>query len=286
MIDGLRAARQPQAMTIPLRCDVRVRKVPEPTPGFWVAKLLTTALGESVSDYSVHAINPVFAVLMGWAALVVALALQFRLKRYVPPVYWLAVAMVAVAGTMAADVLHIQFHVPYLVSSAVFAVVLAAVFVTWSRTEPTLSIHSIDTVRREVFYWLAVMATFALGTAAGDLTAVTFNLGYFGSAVMFAAMIAVPALAWGWARASSVACFWAAYVLTRPLGASIADWLGKPRPLGLGWGAGFVALPLAALLCVAVGVLTVLWKRAEGEEAIAAPPVSIAVGDVPPDTTA
>jgi len=152
-------------------------KVPEVTIAFWVIKAMTTGMGESTSDYLVHVLPPVLAVAIGGIALVLALALQFATRRYVPWVYWLAVAMVGVFGTMAADVLHVGFGIPYVASTIFFAVALAAIFLLWYRIEHTLSIHSIRTRRREMFYWAAVMATFALGTAAGDLVAVTFNSG-------------------------------------------------------------------------------------------------------------
>jgi uncharacterized membrane-anchored protein len=172
--------------------------------------------------------------------------------------YWLAVVMVGVFGTMAADVLHVGFGVPYAVSSILCGVVLLAVFVTWQKTEKTLSIHSIDTPRREVFYWAAVVATFAMGTAAGDLTAVTFHLGYLTSGLLFAAVIAVPAIGYwllGW---NPIFSFWFAYVATRPLGASFADWMGKPRDAnGLGWGSGTVALALTAAIFCLVAFLAV-----------------------------
>jgi len=232
-------------------------KVPEVTALFWVTKLLTTAVGESTSDYLVKRINPVVAVGIGGLVLIAALVLQFRTDRYVPRTYWFNVVMVAVVGTMAADVLHIQFHVPYAVSTAFFAVVLAAVFVTWSGVEHTLSIHSIVTPRREAFYWAAVMATFALGTAAGDLTATTLGLGYLSSAVLFAVLISVPAVGYWRFHVNAVLAFWTAYVLTRPLGASIADWLGKPKHVsGLGLGDGIVSLVLGVLIVVCVAVMT------------------------------
>ncbi len=232
-------------------------KVPEVTALFWVTKLLTTAVGESTSDYLVKRMNPVLAVGIGGLVLIGALVLQFRADRYVPWTYWFNVVMVAVVGTMAADVLHLQFHVPYAVSTAFFAVVLAVVFVTWSRVEGTLSIHSIVTPRREAFYWAAVMATFALGTAAGDLTAKTLGLGYLSSAVLFAALITVPAVGYWRFHLNAVLAFWWAYVLTRPLGASIADWLGKPKYLsGLGFGDAIVSVVLGALIVACVAALT------------------------------
>jgi uncharacterized membrane-anchored protein len=164
--------------------------VPEITVYFWVIKALSTALGESTSDYLVHVMNPKIAVGFGFIGFVVALVLQFSVRRYIAWTYWFAVVMVGVFGTMAADVLHVGFGVPYTESSILYAVVLLAVFVIWGRTERTLSIHSIDTPRREVFYWAAVVATFAMGTALGDLAAITLHLGYLHSALLFAAVIA------------------------------------------------------------------------------------------------
>jgi uncharacterized membrane-anchored protein len=237
-------------------------KVPEITALFWVTKLLTTAMGESTSDFLVSRINSVVAVLLGAVVLIGALALQFRASHYVPWTYWFTVLMVAIVGTMAADVLHIQFHVPYAASTAFFAVVLAVVFVAWSRVEGTLSIHSIVTPRRELFYWATVMATFALGTAAGDLTATTLGLGYLTSAVLFAALLAVPAIGYSRFHLNAILAFWTAYVLTRPLGASIADWLGKPKAVsGLGWGDGVASLIFGLLIVGCVGYLTAADSR-------------------------
>jgi uncharacterized membrane-anchored protein len=232
-------------------------KVPEITAYFWITKALTTAMGESTSDYLVHKLAPFVAVALGAVGLAVALALQFRAIRYVAWTYWLAVAMVGIFGTMAADALHVGLGVPYLASSAFFATALAGVFYTWYATEKTLSIHSIDTPRRELFYWAAVMATFALGTAVGDLTAVVFNLGYFASGLVFAAMIAVPAVAYFRFSANAVLTFWAAYVLTRPLGASLADWLAVSHARrGLGLGTGEVSVVLALMIAGFVAYLT------------------------------
>jgi uncharacterized membrane-anchored protein len=244
------------------------RKVPEITALFWAVKLLSTALGESTSDYLVFRINPYVAVMLGGLGLAIALGLQFWVRKYIAWVYWLAVVMVAIFGTMAADVLHIQFGVPYMVSSIFFAVTLAVVFILWNASEHTLSIHSITTRRRELFYWAAVMATFALGTAAGDMTAVTLRLGYFNSALLFLALIAIPALARWKFNASEVMTFWCAYVLTRPLGASLADWLGKPKAIGgLGWGDGPVSLILAVISVILVGFMTFNRREARHERA-------------------
>jgi uncharacterized membrane-anchored protein len=225
---------------------------------FWVIKLLTTAFGESTSDYLVHHVNPYLAVVGGFAVFAAAMVLQLRTDRYVPWVYWLAVAMVAVFGTMAADVVHIEFRVPYVVSSVLFAVLLAAVFWSWSRVEGTLSIHSITTARRELFYWAAVLATFAMGTALGDLAAYRLNLGFLSAGIVFAVLFALPGLAFYALRINAILAFWAAYVLTRPIGASFADWTGKDRNAGgLGWGDGPVAAVLAVLVVAGVAYLTV-----------------------------
>jgi uncharacterized membrane-anchored protein len=235
-----------------------LRRVPEVTVFFWIIKVLTTAMGESTSDYMVHRFDPVVAVGFGAVGLAIALVLQFSVRRYVPWVYWLAVAMVAVFGTMAADVLHIKFHVPYEASTVLFAVVLAVVFSVWYTSEKTLSIHSIFTTRREVFYWCTVISTFALGTAAGDMTATSLHLGYLRSGVLFAALIVVPAVAYRLLQRNEILWFWFAYILTRPLGASFADWMGKPHSVGgLAWGDGIVSLVLAILIVVFVGYLTV-----------------------------
>src|SRR5579862_7274442 len=225
---------------------------------FWGMKLLTTAFGESTSDYLVHNVNPYLAVVGGFVVFVIAMALQLRVDRYVPWVYWLAVAVVAVFGTMAADVLHVEFGVPYLGSTILFAVLLVAVFWAWSRAEPTLSIHSITTVRRELFYWAAVLATFAMGTALGDLAAYTFTLGFLSAGVIFAVLFALPGLAYYGLRSNAILAFWASYVMTRPLGASFADWTGKSRHAGgIGVGDGTIAFILVALIAAGVAYLTV-----------------------------
>lgn len=234
-----------------------LKKVPEVTIYFWIIKLLTTALGESTSDYLVH-IDPYMAVAIGGIGLVIALILQLVVRRYIAWIYWFAVAMVAVFGTMAADVIHIVLGVPYLVSTLFFALVLAIIFLIWYASEKTLSIHSIYTRRRELFYWATVIATFALGTAAGDMTAATLNLGYLLSGVLFALLFALPALAYWLFGLNAIFAFWFAYIVTRPLGASFADWAGKPHSLGgLGVGDGPVSLILALAILVLVGYLTI-----------------------------
>jgi len=235
-------------------------KVPEVIALFWIVKVLTTGMGEATSDYFVHRVGlgntPALAVvaLTTGALLAISLVIQLAARSYVTWRYWLAVTLVGVFGTMAADGVHVQLGVPYIVSSAFFAVVLAVIFCLWYASERTLSIHSIRTRRRELFYWAVVIATFALGTATGDMTAVTLNLGYLLSGVMFAGLIALPAIGYRWFGLNEVFAFWFAYVLTRPLGASFADWLAvSPSRGGLGLGYGTVALTLGASI---VGFVT------------------------------
>ena len=228
-------------------------KVPEVTAVFWLVKVLTTGMGEAASDW-LAAQNIALAAGIGAVGLAVTLWFQLRADRYRPATYWATVAMVAVFGTMAADAVHVVLGVPYPVTSAAYAVAVAACLVVWRRFEGTLSIHSITTRRRELFYWATVLATFALGTAAGDLTAMTLRLGYLESGLIFLAAILVPWAAWRWWRLNEVVAFWAAYVLTRPLGASFADWVGKPpgKGSGLGFGDGPVTLVLVVVIVALV----------------------------------
>ena len=244
------------------RAIARVRpvgsKVPEVSVYFWTIKLLTTAMGESISDYAVNHVNPCLAVVAGAIGLLAALGLQFSIRQYVPWVYWLAVVMVAIFGTMAADAAHIELGIPYLVSAAIFSVALAVIFSIWYASEHTLSFHSITTTRREFFYWATVVVTFALGTATGDLTAGTMGLGYLASGVLFSVLILLPLFGYRSGRLNAIAAFWIAYILTRPLGASVADWFGKSRNFGaLGVGDGPVSLVLAILIIALVGYLSV-----------------------------
>ena len=238
-----------------------MRKVPEIIALFWIVKLLTTAMGESTSDFLAIKYNPYLAVFVGGVALAIALYIQFSVRKYNAWIYWFAVSMVAVFGTMAADGLHKQLGVPYLVATVFFAIVLAGVFVVWRKSEKTLSIHSISTRRREVFYWLTVLSTFALGTAAGDLTANTLGLGYFTAGLLFFGLILIPAIIYWLTRKHEVLWFWTAYVLTRPLGASFADWTGKPKSVGgLGLGDGRVAIVLSIVILILVSYLSITRK--------------------------
>lgn len=244
-----------------------MRKVPEVIVLFWVIKLLTTAMGESTSDFLVHNVNPVIAVIIGFIGFSIAIILQFWVKKYIAWVYWLAVTMVAIFGTMAADVLHIGLGIPYLVSTIFFAIALGVIFAVWYKTEHTLSIHSIYMPRREVFYWLTVVTTFALGTAAGDMTAITLHLGYLNSGIIFGVLFALPLLANKLFGINEVFSFWFAYIMTRPFGASFADLFGRTPDLGgLGFGTGRTSIILTVLIILLVGYLTITRKDIKNKQ--------------------
>ncbi|GGR17875.1 COG4705 family protein [Deinococcus ruber] len=238
-----------------LPTSLRRSKVPEVTALFWVIKVLTTGMGEAAADFLGQQ-GLWLAAGIGGVGLVAALVWQFRATHYQPLTYWSTVSWVAVFGTVAADVVgHNGLDLPLTVTTTGYAVGVVAVFFFWYRTEHTLSVHSISTPRREAFYWLTVLLSFALGTAAGDLTAFVLGLGFATSAVMFAAAIAVPWVLYRRRLIGEVPAFWSAYVLTRPLGASVADWLGKGSPRGLGLGDGVVTLGALALIALLVGQL-------------------------------
>jgi uncharacterized membrane-anchored protein len=235
-----------------------LNKVPEVTAIFWVIKVLATTVGETFADFLNVQLNfglTLTSIVMA-AALAGALVVQFRLRRYVPAVYWLAVVLISVVGTLITDNLTDNLGVPLWVTTVVFAVALAATFTIWFVVEKTLSIHSILTSRRETFYWLAVLFTFALGTAAGDLLAEALNLGYLLSLVVFAGAIAIVALAYFAFRLNAVLAFWVAYILTRPLGASIGDYLSQPTKDG-GVGLG-TAATTAVFLVTILGLVAYL----------------------------
>jgi uncharacterized membrane-anchored protein len=219
-------------------------------------------MGEATSDYFVNRFNSVAAVLVTGVVFFVVLWWQLRSPTYRAITYWAAIVMVSVFGTMCADVVHVALHVPYVVSAVCFGVALLAVFLWWHHVEGTLSIHSITSTSRELFYFLTVTVAFALGTAVGDLTATTWHLGYLGSGFLFAGLISLPLLVFALARRHTVLLFWIAYVLTRPLGASFADATGKPRIAGgLGWGSGTVSLSLTALIALVVGAVALSEQR-------------------------
>jgi len=236
--------------------------VPDVDAWFWVTKLLTTAFGEAAADFAAVSINPYIAVCLVGLIFVVAMIIQFRSRYYRPGTYWFAAAMVASFGTMMADAVHVQFGVSYAASSGFLTVCLAVVFIVWFKVEGTLSIHSIVTRRREAFYWSTIIVTFALGTAAGDLAASIGNMGYLKAALVFAIAIMVPALMAAITRGHVIGWFWMAYVITRPLGASFADWFSKPASVhGLGLGDGNVALVLGGLIIFVLVTMTLQQRR-------------------------
>ena len=237
--------------------------MPEITAVFWLVKLLTTGIGETSSDYLVKSLDPVPVVLAAATIFGACFAVQFSARRYVPWRYWLFVTMVAVLGTMVADVAHIVLFVPYEISTLTFALAVAVLLWTWWRSEGTISVHSITGPRRELFYWSVVLATFALGTALGDLTAVDLGLGFLGSALVFGVLFLLALVARRLPGAQ-VALFWGAYVLTRPLGASVADWIAvEPGRGGLGLGTGPVSVLGVLLIVGAIAVVQVRWRLRE-----------------------
>lgn len=247
-------------------------KVPEVIALFWVVKILTTAGGEGTSDY-----------LKTWGNIrgggtevglfLVGLVLQFATRRYRALAYWFLAYAIAIFGTGVSDFLHLDVHIPYAGTTALWAIILAAIFLVWYRMEGTLSIHSITTQRRECFYWMTVFATFALGTALGDFTATALGLGYLSSTILFAIVIVAPAMAWWKLGLNSIAAFWFAYVVTRPLGASIADYISKPaNTSGIGFGDGPTALVFTVAVAVLVLYLAITRPDIQSEESAVNPP--------------
>lgn len=233
-----------------------VSKVPEITVYFWIVKILTTGMGEAAADYLQSLFRPLLAVLLTGLLLLGSVLVQLWTGRYQAVVYWTAVVMVSVFGTIEADVLRHGLDLSHEVNTLIWVVALAAAFLAWHRTEGTLSIHSIHTRRRETFYWATVMITFALGTAAGDWTAMAVGLGWLPSALLFSAAMAVPWVLHRWARCNAVLAFWSAYVLTRPVGASFADWMADDTANGgLGWGKLGTTVVTTALIVAFVAFL-------------------------------
>lgn len=226
-------------------------KVPEVTAMFWVIKISTTAAGEAISDMFVN--NKKVGVVVEVSMFCVALVLQFASRRYRAVPYWFLALAIATAGTGVADTMHLVFGLPYAVTTVFWLAVLAAVFYLWDRSEHTLDIHSITTNRREKFYWAVVFATFCLGTAVGDLFASTFGLGYIASALIFCGVILVPWGGWKFLRWNWIFSFWFAYVITRPVGASFADYFSKGHDVsGLDFGDWQTALVFTAAVAVLV----------------------------------
>lgn len=246
------------------RVSTGLNKVPDPTAIFWIIKILATTVGETFADFLATNLNLGLTnttIVMG-ALLAIVLVFQFRSIRYVPGIYWLAVVLISIVGTLITDNLTDNFGIPLGTTTIVFAIALAIVFAAWYASERTLSIHSITTRRREGFYWLAILFTFALGTAAGDLIAEGLNLGYFVSVLLFAAAIALVGLAYRFANLNAILAFWVAYILTRPLGASLGDFLSQPvADGGLGLGTvGTSAIFLTAILALIIS-LTVRQRK-------------------------
>ncbi len=229
--------------------------MPEIIALFWVVKILTTAGGEAVSDYL-----KTWGNIGGGATEVglflLALLLQFRTRRYRAACYWFLAYAIAIFGCGVSDFLHLDVGIPYSGTSILWAAILLAIFAVWYRVEGTLSIHSITTQRRELFYWATVFATFALGTALGDYTAIALGIGYLASGVLFAVIILIPAVAWWKFNLNGVTAFWLAYVVTRPLGASFADYISKPPAMsGIGFGDGKTALVFTIVVAILVAYL-------------------------------
>ncbi|MEO7867258.1 MAG: hypothetical protein ABIU54_06440 [Candidatus Eisenbacteria bacterium] len=241
-----------------------LNKVPELTVYFWVIKVLCTTVGETFADFlntNLHLGLSGTTYLMG-GLLAVVLVFQFLTKRYQPGIYWLAVVLLSVVGTLITDNLTDNMGVSLVTTTIVFSIALAATFAIWFAVERTLSVHTIQTSRREAFYWLAILFTFALGTAAGDLVAESMKLGYLVSALIFAGVIAVVAMLHWRLRLNGILSFWIAYVLTRPLGASIGDYLSQGRDDG-GLGLGTVGTSAIFLLTILGLVIYLVVSKAD-----------------------
>jgi uncharacterized membrane-anchored protein len=238
-----------------------LNKVPEVTLAFWVIKIMSTTVGETGADYLAVHVGLGTAVTSGITVslLFAALVLQLRMRRYVPWIYWLTVVLVSVVGTQITDALTDRLGVSLYTSTAAFAVTLAATFAIWYRTERTLSIHTIVSTRRELFYWAAILFTFALGTAAGDLATEELGLGFNVGVLAFGALIASIAGAY-YLGANAVLTFWLAYILTRPLGASLGDLLSQARAYG-GLGLGTVYTSIAFLTVIVVLVAAISFEE-------------------------
>ena len=248
-----------------------LNKIPEVTLLFWVVKILSTTVGETAADFlsgnlglGLPATTAVMSVLLG-----AVLIGQFSVRRYIPWIYWLAVVLISVVGTLFSDNLVDNLGVSLWTTTAIFGAGLVVTFLAWYRGEHTLSIHSIHTRRREAFYWLAILFTFALGTSAGDLIAEKLAVGYVPSALLFGSVIAVITVAFYGLRLNAIVAFWAAYILTRPFGASMGDFLtATPNDGGLGLGTNGTSAIFLAVILGAVGWFTVQAKQEEREEAL------------------
>jgi len=240
-------------------------KVPAITAFFWIIKVLATTVGETFADFLNESLGLGLtgtSVVMGFA-LVAALIWQFATKRYIPIVYWLAIVLISVAGTLITDTMTDAYGIPLIVSSMIFAILLALTFTVWFVREKTLAMKSIVTPTREGFYWLAILFTFALGTAVGDYLAETLGLGYGLSVVVYGIAIVLVVVAWRAKLLTGVTSFWIAYVLTRPLGASIGDFLSQaPADGGLGWGPENTSYVFLGAIVATVAYLSVTKRDA------------------------
>ena len=245
------------AVTADANVNQMLNKVPEVTLAFWVIKIMATTVGETGADYLAVHVGLGTAMTGGimTALLLAALLVQVRFRRYVPWIYWLTVVLISVVGTQITDALTDRLDVSLYASTAVFAVLLAATFAAWYSSERTLSIHTIVSTRRELFYWATILFTFALGTAAGDLATEALNLGFQVGVLVFGALIAIIAGAYC-LGAGAVLTFWLAYILTRPLGASLGDLLSQSQPNG-GLGLGTVQ---TSIIFLAVIASLVMWQ--------------------------
>ena len=245
-------------------------RVPEVTVEFWLIKLMAVTVGETAADFLALNLGlglQTTTYIMS-AILVGVIALQFAQKRYVPWAYWLAVVMVSVVGTLLTDKLIDTFGVPLQTTTIACTILLAAIFAAWYASEKTLSIHTVITTRREVFYWLAVLATFALGTAAGDFVAEQLGVGYLLTGLIFAGVIGAIALAHYVLKLNAILAFWLTYILTRPLGASFGDLLSQPTEYG-GMGFGTIGTSVMFLATIAIIVIYMTVRRSSDEKAYA-----------------
>lgn len=237
-----------------------LNKVPEVTIYFWIIKVLATTVGETAADLLSTRLNlglTITSYVMS-AVFILALIVQVRAKRYMPPLYWVTVVLISVVGTLISDNLVDGMGISLTTTSTAFGLTLAVVFALWYRSEKTLSIHTIFTTRRELFYWAAILFTFAMGTSAGDLIAEKLNLGYGPTAIVFAALIGIIVLLYRAVKMDAILAFWLAYIMTRPLGASIGDFLAKPVIAGgLGWGTVTTSLIFLAAILALVIFLTI-----------------------------
>lgn len=253
-------------VTTNLTTETAYNRVPHVTADFWLIKLMAVTMGETAADYlNVQlGLGLTMTSLLMSGVLIAALVWQFWQKRYVPAPYWLAVVLISIVGTLITDNLVDNFHVPLIVTATAFGILLALTFVVWWRIEGTLSIHTVYTSRREAFYWLAILFTFALGTAAGDLVAEQFSLGYLATGILFGLIIGSLAIGYFFLGLDPILGFWLVYILTRPLGASFGDLLSQSRQYG-GLGLGTIMTSAIFLLIIMCTVVYMTLRNREGE---------------------